>query len=182
MIDLTLHAPIGRVNFSNASPAKVDAERAAKEAFESMSRAQALEKDLKSAQARLREVEKVLSRKESEWVPIGRLAEATTRAERAEAAARGLRSELERQRTALRFARQEKQDRDEELRGMAGSEFELRQENKRLGDELKSANFQLKHLRKYGDILKSVSGGHLHDRTKSPATPTSTQSQDGLLD
>lgn len=134
---------------------KVEAEKTAKEAFESIQKAQQLERELGEAKQKLTECEKVLARKKSDWVSITKYAEATKRADKAEALARSLREETNRQKTALRFAKQEKDQKEEELRYATTSGFDLHQHCKKLQDDLKSANFQMKHLRGYCDILKS---------------------------
>ena len=133
---------------------KVEAERAAKEAFDSIGKAQALEDELTVTKEKLKEAEKVLARKKSEWMPIGEYVDMSRKAEKAMMTVRGLKDELARQRTALKFAKQEKDQREEDLKEANSSGFELHQNVTKLSDELKSANFQLKHLRSYCDTLK----------------------------
>ena len=128
---------------------KVEAEKAAREAFESVRKAQQLEEELAATRNKLQAAERVLSKKESEWVPIGDFVDQRTKADKAERSLRALREDVARQRTALKFAKQEKDQRDEELREANKSGFGLHQSVNKLSEDLKSANFQLKHLRTY---------------------------------
>ncbi|UPR02440.1 hypothetical protein HOP50_10g57660 [Chloropicon primus] len=134
--------------------AKVEADNAVKDAFENMNKAQGLERELNVTKARLKEAEKVLSRKKADWVGITKYADMTKRAEKAETLARGLKDEVQRQRTALKFMKQEKDSKEEELRFANITEFDLHQTCKKLQDDLKASKLEMKHLRSYSDILK----------------------------
>lgn len=93
-----------------------------------MQKAQALEAELESTRARLKQAEKVLAKKEQEWIPIGKFAEMSQRCEKAETLCRGLREETQRQRTALRFAKQERESKEGDLRCANTEGFHLHQQ------------------------------------------------------